>query len=127
MENWKKAVIFGGIGAGAVLFASGRRPAGMILAGIGAAMLASEYPERLQQLWERAPEYMDRGNELMAAISRIAQQGFGDAHRQRGFTLSRDDGRTLILCKGARPRAHAFGWSRPSGRHDRHLLDSSFR
>ena len=74
MENWKKAVIFGGIGAGAVLFATGRRPAGLILAGIGAATLASEYPERLQQLWERAPEYMDRGNELMAAISRIAQR-----------------------------------------------------
>ena len=32
MENWKKAVIFGGIGAGAVLFATGRRPAGMVLA-----------------------------------------------------------------------------------------------
>jgi hypothetical protein len=74
MENWKKAVIFGSIGGGALLFASGRRPAGMIVAGIGAATLASEYPERLQQLWDRAPEYMDRGNELMAAISRIAQR-----------------------------------------------------
>ena len=74
MENWKKAVIFGSIGGGALLFASGRRPAGMILAGIGAATLASEYPDRLQQLWDRAPEYMDRGNELMAAISRIAQR-----------------------------------------------------
>ena len=38
------------------------------------ATLASEYPDRLQQLWDRAPEYMDRGNELMAAISRIAQR-----------------------------------------------------
>lgn len=74
MENWKKAVIFGSVGAGALLFASGRRPAGLVLAGIGAATLASEYPDRLQQLWERAPEYMDRGNELMAAISRIAQR-----------------------------------------------------
>ena len=74
MENWKKAVILGTMGAGALLFASGRRPAGLILAGVGAATLASEYPERLQQLWDRAPEYMDRGNELMAAISRIAQR-----------------------------------------------------
>jgi hypothetical protein len=74
MENWKKAVIFGSIGAGAVLFATGRRPAGAILAGIGAATLATEYPDRFRQLWERAPEYMDRGNELMAAISRIAQR-----------------------------------------------------
>jgi hypothetical protein len=74
MENWKKAVIFGSIGAGAVLFATGRRPAGAILAGVGAATLASEYPEKFRQLWERAPEYMDRGNELMAAISRIAQR-----------------------------------------------------
>ncbi len=74
MQNWKKAVIFGSIGAGAVLFATGRRPAGLILAGIGAATLASEYPDRLQEIFERAPEYMDRGNELMAAISRIAQR-----------------------------------------------------
>ena len=74
MENWKKVVIFGSIGAGAVLFATGRRPAGAILAGIGAATLATEYPDRLQQLWDRAPEYMDRGNELMAAIARIAQR-----------------------------------------------------
>ena len=74
MENWKKAVIFGSFGAGVLLFASGRRPAGMILAGVGAATLATEYPDRLQQLWERAPEYMDRGNELMDAIARIAQR-----------------------------------------------------
>ena len=45
-----------------------------ILAGVGAATLAMEYPEKFRQLWERAPEYMDRGNEMMAAISRIAQR-----------------------------------------------------
>ena len=38
------------------------------------AAAATEYPDRFRQLWERAPEYMDRGNELMAAISRIAQR-----------------------------------------------------
>ena len=74
MENWKKVLIFGSLGAGAVLFATGRRPAGAVLAGIGAATLAAEYPDKVRQLWERAPEYMDRGNELMAAISRIAQR-----------------------------------------------------
>jgi hypothetical protein len=74
MENWKKALIFGTLGAGAVLFATGRRPAGAILAGVGAATLAMEYPDKFRQLWERAPEYMDRGNDMMAAISRIAQR-----------------------------------------------------
>jgi hypothetical protein len=74
MENWKKAVIFGSLGAGALLFATGRRPAGAILVGVSAATLASEYPDKFRQLWERAPEYMDRGNEMMAAISRIAQR-----------------------------------------------------
>ena len=33
-----------------------------------------EYPDKFRQLWDRAPEYMDRGNEMMAAISRIAQR-----------------------------------------------------
>jgi hypothetical protein len=39
-----------------------------------ARVAAMEYPDKFRQLWERAPEYMDRGNDMMAAISRIAQR-----------------------------------------------------
>lgn len=48
MQNWKKAVIFGSIGAGAVLLMAKRRPAGMALAAAGLAVLASEYPEKFE-------------------------------------------------------------------------------
>jgi len=36
MQNWKKAVIFGSVGAGAVLFFTGRRSVGTALAAGGA-------------------------------------------------------------------------------------------
>jgi TrmH family RNA methyltransferase len=42
MQNWKKAVVFGTIGAGAMLVISGRRPLGMAFAAAGLAVLAAD-------------------------------------------------------------------------------------
>ena len=72
--NWKRALIFGSLGAGALLFFTGRRPAGMIMAGVGLATLASEYPDKFEQLWERAPEYLSRGNQIVTAVSRMVER-----------------------------------------------------
>lgn len=74
MQNWKRAVVFGSLGAGAFLLLSGRRNAGIGLAAVGAAVLASEYPEQLERLWRNAPEYLSRGGEIVQAISRIGQR-----------------------------------------------------
>jgi hypothetical protein len=72
--NWKRIAMFGAFGAGAALFLRGRRPAGIALAGVGMALLALEHPEYLENLWERAPEYLDRGSQIVAAIARIKQR-----------------------------------------------------
>ncbi len=69
MSNWKRAVIFGALGAGAVLALTGRRTAGIVLAGAGIAVLASEHPEKVQQLWENAPEYMEKGTQIVNLVS----------------------------------------------------------
>lgn len=63
--DWKKALIYGSFTAGAVLFLSGRRPAGLAVAGIGVATLALENPEKFEDLWRRMPEYVDRGGKLV--------------------------------------------------------------
>jgi hypothetical protein len=74
MNNWKRALIFGSLGAGAFLFATGRRPVGLAVAGVGLATLAAEYPEKFEQLWEQAPEYLSRGNQIVTAVSRMLER-----------------------------------------------------
>jgi len=77
MKSWKQALIFGSLGASAFLLVTGRKPAAGVMAGVGLAALASEYPEHMQRLWERAPEYVDKSNQIlnMAAtfLERLAE------------------------------------------------------
>jgi hypothetical protein len=74
MDNWKKALIFGSLGAGVFLFATGKRPLGLVATGVGLAALALEYPERFDRLWEQAPEYLSRGNQIVTAVSRMLER-----------------------------------------------------
>jgi len=74
MTSWKKAVVFGALGAGAVLVVTGRRPAGIAAAAVGLAVLASEYPEKFEEVWENAPEYVDRGVQIWRTLSDIADR-----------------------------------------------------
>jgi hypothetical protein len=77
--NWKKGLIYGSFAAGAVLFLTGRRPAGLLVAGIGLVTLGAENPEKLEELWRRMPEYIDRGSRLMDRAA-----GFFELVGQRG-------------------------------------------
>ena len=71
MENWKRAVVAGSVGTSAILFLKGRRPAGVLMAGVGLAVLASEYPEEFEQIREELPNYVDRGTEFLGLVSRV--------------------------------------------------------
>lgn len=90
MQNWKRAVIFGSLGLGAYMLFTGRKTAAVVMGGVGAAVLASEYPETFEKLWRNAPEYLSRGGDIVAAISRIGQRlaeegeryGFGMRHAE---------------------------------------------
>jgi hypothetical protein len=83
--DWKKVVIYGSLGAGALLFLTGRRPAGLAIAGIGVATFALEHPEKFEELWRQMPEYIDKGSKFvdMAAtfLERLAQQRGGGGYR----------------------------------------------
>ncbi len=74
MKTWKKAAIIGSLGAGAVLVITGRRPAGIIASTVGLALLAGEYPETFERIWEHAPEYVTRGVQIFQTLSQIAER-----------------------------------------------------
>jgi hypothetical protein len=89
MRNWKKALIFGSIGAGAVLFFTGKRPAGIAAATVGLAVLAAEYPDTFEGVWENAPEYVTRGVQIFQTLSQIAER-FAEQAAERGAATYRE-------------------------------------
>jgi hypothetical protein len=50
MEGWKKAVVAGSIGAAAVLFLKKKYPAGVLVTGVGLAVVASEFPDKFDKV-----------------------------------------------------------------------------
>jgi hypothetical protein len=82
MQNWKKAVVFGSIGAGAMLILSGRRSVGMAVAAGGLAVLASEYPEKFEGIWENAPDYLHKGMEIFATLQKVGAEVAEETERR---------------------------------------------
>jgi hypothetical protein len=74
MESWKKAVVVGSAGIAAVLLVKGRRPAGILVAGVGLAVLASEYPETFERIADVAPGPLGRGLRLVELISKAGRK-----------------------------------------------------
>jgi hypothetical protein len=82
MQNWKKALVGGAVGAGAILALSGRRKLGIASIASGLALLASEYPERFEAAWENAPEYVNRASRIFAALSNLSERFAEDVERR---------------------------------------------
>jgi hypothetical protein len=72
--DWKKALMFGSFAAGAILFLTGRRPAGLAVAGIGVATFAAENPEKFEELWHRMPEYIEKGSKFVDMASTFLER-----------------------------------------------------
>jgi len=82
MQNWKKAVVFGSLAAGAVLLVTRRRPVGMALTAAGLAILASEYPEKFEAVWESAPDYLRKGMQIFGTLQKLGEGFAEDAERR---------------------------------------------
>jgi hypothetical protein len=65
MDAWKKAVVLSSIGAAGILFVKKKYPAGVLATGVGLAVLASEYPEKFEELRQSLPGYFERGMRVM--------------------------------------------------------------
>ena len=91
MDGWKKALVCGSIGAAGILFMKKRYPAGVLATGVGLAILASEYPEKFDQVRRSLPDYFERGMQVMEMagqagkrITQAAGQSAADALEEFG-------------------------------------------
>jgi len=74
MENWKVALVAGAAGVGTLMFLKKKWTAGIILAGVGVATLASEYPEQFAEVRQRLPDFIERGNNFLEVASRVGDR-----------------------------------------------------
>jgi hypothetical protein len=74
MDSWKKAAVVGSISAAAILFLKKRYPAGVLAAGVGLAVLASEYPEKFEQIRRSLPDYFDRSMQVMEMAAKAGKR-----------------------------------------------------
>ena len=81
MENWKKAVIAGSVGAGALLLIKGKKSLGAAATTAGLVLLAAEYPDQFEHVWQNAPEYISRGSQIFTTVQRIAERFADEASR----------------------------------------------
>jgi len=86
MENWKKAVIAGSLGASAALFLRGKKGGGVLAAGVGVALLASEYPEKFEEIRRDMPRYIDSGSRFLEMATRMGTR-FADMAETRGLSM----------------------------------------
>ncbi len=82
MQSWKRALVLGSIGAGAVLIFTGRRSVGTAFAAAGLAVLASEYPEKFEAVWESAPDYLQKGMQIFGALQKLGEGFVEEAERR---------------------------------------------
>ena len=74
MDSWKKAAVLGCITGGALLFMKNRYAAGVLATGAGLAVLASEYPEKFEQVRQALPDYFDRGMQVMEMAAKAGRR-----------------------------------------------------
>ncbi len=90
MPTWRKAIVIGSFTGAALMFLKGHRPAGVAMATVGLAILAAEYPEKFEAVWEQAPEYIYRGTQIFSTLSRIAQR-LAEQASERGLDTAVHD------------------------------------
>jgi hypothetical protein len=74
MENWKRAVIAGSVGAATMLLLKGKRPAAVLVGGVGLAVLASEYPDQFVRIREELPSYVRTGTRFLDLAMKIGSR-----------------------------------------------------
>jgi hypothetical protein len=74
MDSWKKAAVLGSIGAAALLFMRKKYPAGVLVTGVGLAVLASEYPDKFEKVRRSLPDYFERGMRVMEMAGKAGKR-----------------------------------------------------
>jgi hypothetical protein len=74
MENWKRVVIAGSMGTATMLLLKGKRPAAVLVGGLGLAVLASEYPNQFARIREELPSYIRTGTRFLDLAMQIGSK-----------------------------------------------------
>ena len=74
MQDWKKVVVAASAGAATVLLLKKKYPAGVLAGGVALAVLASEYPEKVEKVRKQLPDYFDRGMQVMEMAARAGKR-----------------------------------------------------
>jgi hypothetical protein len=74
MASWKRALIFSSMGVGVALFVSGRRAAGVALAGVGIGGLVYENRETLVKLADDMPQFLEKGTQLLTTVAVVGHR-----------------------------------------------------
>jgi hypothetical protein len=74
MENWKRAVIAGSAATAAMLLLRGKRPAAVLVGGVGLAVLASAYPNQFEQIRDELPQYVRQGTKFLDLAMKLGSK-----------------------------------------------------
>jgi hypothetical protein len=74
MDGWKKAAVAGSIGVATVLFLKKKYAGGVLVTGVGLAVLASEFPEKFEKVRRALPDYFDPGMQVMEMAARAGKR-----------------------------------------------------
>jgi hypothetical protein len=74
MENWKRAVIAASVGTAAMLLLKGKRPAAVLVGGVGLVVLASEYPNQFVRIREELPSYVRTGTRFLDLAMKLGSK-----------------------------------------------------
>jgi hypothetical protein len=69
--NWVRTVAAGSLVTGAVLLASGKRKAGLVVAVAGTIFAFAEDPEGVKKVWNNIPDYLDNGHSLLTRFEKF--------------------------------------------------------
>jgi hypothetical protein len=74
MENWKRTLLAGSAGLSVVLLLKGSRTGALIFGGVALAALASEYPEKFDEIRRKLPDYAERGAAFLEVVTRAGER-----------------------------------------------------
>ena len=69
--TWMRAVAAGSLVAGAALLLTGRRKAALTASGLGAAVILTEDTGAVKELWQRLPNYLQDGHDLLGRLEGV--------------------------------------------------------
>ncbi len=70
-KSWVRTVAAGSLVTGAILLATGKRKAGLVVAAAGTIFALVEDPEGVKKVWNNIPDYLDSGHGLLGRFEKF--------------------------------------------------------